>query len=621
MLQVVKSGTTNGVAPAQIVRQNASGTLTGFSSGVWIDNLYGSTLSSGQYVVGVRSAQLQSGNPIFLSTSTFSSGTGGGGGIAGISAGEYKDTAFNGGIDISDYPTLSGALDITAVSGSAWTKLITNVNAGLTLTGGSGSVLQLGQVAATQDQAGCVSTGGQFIAGIKTFHQDNTSGFYNSTELNGGAITSIASSGDIANPCEWNLVGGLTGAAFNNSYPSITLNDAPSWFFLSGGGLGGGAGISLVNNGAGSPALNVFPELFINGSPYGAASLGAGSITSGLLADNSVNSGNISSGSISQYQMSSGAINSGQIGNAAVVSGSIASGQISRFAMSSGAINSGQVGNSAVVSGSVASGSLGTNHFASGTLSVSLTSGQITSGYVGNNAVVSGSIASGQIGKNHLASGTLSFSLTSGQVSSGFIGNNAVVSGSIASGSISHFAIASGGITSGSIASGTIGTNHLGILNQINCPTYNALSGTLQMQVAGSTAIFCDSDGYIGIGTNTPYVRLTLQGDESPVAFAFTGTDATFGPEIRQISTADGGHEWRYGSSASSSNVPAGAGAWFLYDATMGAVRLSIDPSGVLWIDQNWTGTPTNTGGLTPDAWLQINKSDGTPGYCPWYAE
>jgi hypothetical protein len=126
-----------------------------------------------------------------------------------------------------------------------------------------------------------------------------------------------------------------------------------------------------------------------------------------------------------------------------------------------------------------------------------------------------------------------------------------------------------------------------------------------------------DSSGFFGLGA-VPTVRLHVVGNESPVAFIFAGSDATYGPEMRISALTVGGHEWRYGSAANGEGGGAYLGCLFWYDATAGSMRMILDVNGALG------NCLVNAGGAPGDpvtivGYWQIVDLSGNAYYIPLY--
>jgi len=96
--------------------------------------------------------------------------------------------------------------------------------------------------------------------------------------------------------------------------------------------------------------------------------------------------------------------------------------------------------------------------------------------------------------------------------------------------------------------------------------------------------------GNVGIGTTTPAALLDLYGTAPQTNVTVKSNNTSLGPELRLISTATGGREWRIVSGASVTNSY-GAGSFELYDASGGGARFGILPNGNIGIG---TTSPQN---------------------------
>ena len=135
-------------------------------------------------------------------------------------------------------------------------------------------------------------------------------------------------------------------------------------------------------------------------------------------------------------------------------------------------------------------------------------------------------------------------------------------------------------------------------------------------------------NGYVGIGVALPENLLDLYGTGARENITLKSNNATFGPELRLISTAANGHEWRAVSGSISNTY--GAGSFELWDQTAGKYRFGITSNGnvgigtsapaakldvagtvriadgsqangrILSCDANGTGTWVSMSGVTP---------------------
>jgi hypothetical protein len=125
-------------------------------------------------------------------------------------------------------------------------------------------------------------------------------------------------------------------------------------------------------------------------------------------------------------------------------------------------------------------------------------------------------------------------------------------------------------------------------LNDINIDNtlgvYGVQDGTQgHIKLGSNGPTISGKSGYLGLGVTSPVSLLDIYGTGSRENITLKSNAADFGPEIRLISTAASGHQWRMVSGASASNS-FGAGSFELWDQTAGASRFGITADGKVGI-------------------------------------
>ena len=201
--------------------------------------------------------------------------------------------------------------------------------------------------------------------------------------------------------------------------------------------------------------------------------IGAGSITSPMLASGSIHSNHLAIGSvhsnafvlgsIHSNHLAVGSIHSNHLAAGSVHSNALAFGSVTATALASGSIHSNHLAIGSVHSNALVFGSIHSNHLAVG----SIHSNHLAAGSVHSNALVFGSVtaaalASDSIHSNHLAFGSVhSNALVLGSIHSNHLAVGSIHSNHLAVGSVHSNALALGSVTADALASGSIHSNHL----------------------------------------------------------------------------------------------------------------------------------------------------------------
>ena len=211
--------------------------------------------------------------------------------------------------------------------------------------------------------------------------------------------------------------------------------------------------------------------------------IGAGSITSPMLASGSIHSNHLAFGSvhsnalvlgsIHSNHLAVGSIHSNHLAAGSVHSNALAFGSVTETALASGSIHSnhlaiGSVHSNALVFGSIHSnhlavGSIHSNHLAAGSVhSNALAFGSVHSNALAFGSVTATALASDSVHSNHLAIGSVhSNALVLGSIHSNHLAVGSIHSNHLAAGSVHSDALVFGSVTATALAEGSIHSNHL----------------------------------------------------------------------------------------------------------------------------------------------------------------
>lgn len=161
-----------------------------------------------------------------------------------------------------------------------------------------------------------------------------------------------------------------------------------------------------------------------NGTAWVAAigssvTLGANSITAGMIAANAVTAGTIAAGAITATEIAAGSISSSRIAAGAITANQIAANAISATHISAGAVTASAIAANAITVGHISAGAV---------TATKLAAGSVTADKIGANTINAGHIASGSIEADKLAAN----SVTANSISSGTITAGKIVANDIA---------------------------------------------------------------------------------------------------------------------------------------------------------------------------------------------
>jgi len=198
-----------------------------------------------------------------------------------------------------------------------------------------------------------------------------------------------------------------------------------------------------------------------------------GSIHSNLLAAGSVHSNALVLGSIHSNHLALGSIHSNHLAAGSVHSNALALGSVTARALADGSIHSnhlaeGSVHSNALVLGSIHSNhlalaSIHSNHLAAGSIfSDHLAPGSVHSNILALGSVTAAALADGSIHSNHLAPSSVhSNILALGSVTAAALADGSIHSNHLAPGSVHSNILAFGSVTAAALADGSIHSNHL----------------------------------------------------------------------------------------------------------------------------------------------------------------
>jgi len=194
-----------------------------------------------------------------------------------------------------------------------------------------------------------------------------------------------------------------------------------------------------------------------------AENIGAGTITSIMLAPNSVHSNHLSLGNIHSNHLALGSIHSNHFSLGSIHSNHLAAASIHSNHLAAGSIHSNALALGSVTASALASGSIHSNHLSAGSVhSNALIIGSIHSNHLSLGSIHSNHLSLASIHSNHLSAGSIhSNALALGSVTAHALANGTIHSNHLAAGSVHSNALVIGGIHSNHLAVGIIHSNHL----------------------------------------------------------------------------------------------------------------------------------------------------------------
>jgi hypothetical protein len=193
--------------------------------------------------------------------------------------------------------------------------------------------------------------------------------------------------------------------------------------------------------------------------------IGAGTITSVMLAPDSVHSNHLALGSIHSNHLALASIHSNHLAVGSVHSNALALGSVTATALADGSIHSNHLAVGSVHSNALVIGSIHSNHLAVGSVhSNALALGSVTASALANDSIHSNHLAVGSVHSNALALGSVTATaLADGSIHSNHLAVGSIHSNALALGSVTATALADGSIHSNHLAVGSIHSNALAL--------------------------------------------------------------------------------------------------------------------------------------------------------------